>query len=56
MLQVGLNYITMSCVTCKLLAIKGVIRDCIIRFFIIYKKYLAKMLANRILRVVYSQT
>lgn len=38
------------------LAIKGVKRDGFISFFTIDKKYLAKMLANRMLRVVYSQT
>ena len=38
------------------LAIKGVKRDGFVGFFTIDKKYLAKMLANRMFRVVYSQT
>ena len=38
------------------LAIKGVKRDAFVSFFAIDKKYLAKMLANRMFRVVYSQT
>ena len=38
------------------LAIKGVNRDGFVSFFTIDKKYLAKTLANRMLRVVYSQT
>ena len=37
------------------LAIKGVRRDGFFSFFTIDKKYLAKMLANRIFQVVYSQ-
>ena len=37
------------------LAIKGVRRDGFVSFFTIDKKYLAKMLANRIFQVVYSQ-
>ena len=38
------------------LAIKGVKRDGFVSFFTINKKYLAKTLANRMFRVVYSQT
>ena len=38
------------------LAIKGVNRDGFVSFFTIDKKYLAKTLANRMFRVVYSQT
>ena len=40
----------------QVLAIKGVRRDSFVCFFTVGKKYLAKMLANRIFQVVYSQT